>query len=198
MRGDGQATATTAEAGVSAVVAQGTHASYSGVLLVSKSVRGSDAGFHLFKVCRASFCVVLGVFVCLLLMLFGCARLCLRQASTGSGGTEVEQFSVRGDGSTAATMSVGSSAPVLVAHASASASYTGTVLTAKTARVWDAGFYLLKVVRVCAVRALASAEGLSWCIAVRAWRSGGGRRAVCRRRRALRPSWRCSACVTTG
>ena len=50
VRGDGLMTATTAEAGVSAVVAHATHATYTGSVLVAQTVRASHAGFHLFKV----------------------------------------------------------------------------------------------------------------------------------------------------
>ena len=51
VRGDGLVTATTAEAGVSAVVAHATDgATYTGTVLVAQSVRASDTGFYLFKV----------------------------------------------------------------------------------------------------------------------------------------------------
>ena len=51
VRGDGLVTATTAEAGVSAVVAHATDgAAYTGTVLVAQSVRPSDTGFYLFKV----------------------------------------------------------------------------------------------------------------------------------------------------
>jgi hypothetical protein len=51
VRGDGLMTATTAEAGVSAVVAHATHATYAGSVLAAQAVRASDAGFYLIKVC---------------------------------------------------------------------------------------------------------------------------------------------------
>ena len=51
VRGDGLMTATTAEAGVSAVVAHATHATYAGNVLVAHAVRASNAGFYLIKVC---------------------------------------------------------------------------------------------------------------------------------------------------
>ena len=75
VRGDGLMTATTAEAGVSAVVAHATHATYAGDVLVAQTVRASDAGFHLFKV-RAG--VVSGC-SCV------CARERLRGARAGAG-----------------------------------------------------------------------------------------------------------------
>ena len=50
VRGDGLMTATTAEAGVSAVVAHATHATYTGDVLVAQTAMASDAGFWLFKV----------------------------------------------------------------------------------------------------------------------------------------------------
>ena len=51
VRGDGLMTATTAEAGVSALVAHATHATYAGNVLVAHAVRASNAGFYLIKVC---------------------------------------------------------------------------------------------------------------------------------------------------
>ncbi len=50
VRGDGLTTATTAEAGVSAVVAHAAHGSYAGSVLVAQTATSSDAGFWLFKV----------------------------------------------------------------------------------------------------------------------------------------------------
>ena len=50
VRGDGLMTATTAEAGVSAVVAHATDPTYTGDVLVAKSVRASHSLFYLFKV----------------------------------------------------------------------------------------------------------------------------------------------------
>ncbi len=50
VRGDGLTTATTAEAGVSAVVAHAAHVAYTGDVLVAQTTRASDAGFWLFKV----------------------------------------------------------------------------------------------------------------------------------------------------
>ena len=50
MRGDGLTTATTAEAGVSAVVAHAAHVAYTGDVLVAQTTRASDLGFWLFKV----------------------------------------------------------------------------------------------------------------------------------------------------
>ena len=50
VRGDGLTTATTAEAGVSAVVVHATHVAYTGDVLVAQTTLASDDGFHLFKV----------------------------------------------------------------------------------------------------------------------------------------------------
>ena len=81
VRGDGLMTATTAEAGVSAVVAHATHATYAGSVLAAQAVRASDAGFYLFKV-RAG-------------LVSGCPCVCARErldcvrAGAGCGGRPV-------------------------------------------------------------------------------------------------------------
>ena len=48
--GDGLTTATTAEAGVSAVVALAAHATYTGSVLVAQTMAENDEGFWLFQV----------------------------------------------------------------------------------------------------------------------------------------------------
>ncbi len=50
VRGDGQTTASTAEAGSSAFVVHSTHPSYSGSALVTQSMSSSSADFKLFQV----------------------------------------------------------------------------------------------------------------------------------------------------
>ena len=81
VRGDGLMTATTAEAGVSAVVAHATHATYAGSVLAAQAVIASDAGFYLFKV-RAG-------------LVSGCPCVCARErldcvrAGAGCGGRPV-------------------------------------------------------------------------------------------------------------
>ena len=56
VRGDGLTTATTAEVGVSAVVAHAAHVAYTGNVLVAQTTRASDAGFWLFKVMLFAWC----------------------------------------------------------------------------------------------------------------------------------------------
>ena len=56
VRGDGLTTATTAEVGVSAVVAHAAHATYTGSVLVAQTTMASDAGFWLFKVMLRGWC----------------------------------------------------------------------------------------------------------------------------------------------
>jgi hypothetical protein len=115
VRGDGLTTATTAEAGVSALVAHAANAAYTGTVLVAQTVHSSTngAGFYLLRVL------------------------------TDAAITPVEMFSVRGDGRTTASMAAeGESA--LVVHATHVA-YTGDVLVAQTAMASDSGFWLFKV-----------------------------------------------------
>ncbi len=50
VRGDGETTVTTAEAGVSAVIAQASAASYRGTVMEVKTTGTSDGNFMLFKV----------------------------------------------------------------------------------------------------------------------------------------------------
>ncbi len=119
VRGDGLTTATTAETGVSAVVAHATAAvgAYNGTVLVSQTVDTSanGAGFYLLR------------------------------ALTNSTGTPAEMFSVRGDGLTTVSMTAAGES-VLVAHAT-HPTYTGNVLVAETTTASGAEFWLFKVMQ---------------------------------------------------
>ena len=121
IRGDGLTTATTAEAGGSALVAHATAGAgaYSGSVLVSQAGDTSANG----------------------------ARFYLLRALTDAGGSHAEMFSVRGDGlTTATTDQAGVSAFVATASGAA---YAGTVMEVQTTgTAAGGGFRLLHVSRV--------------------------------------------------